>query len=147
MYSHGPPPRPTGVQATPEASGDTIILTWAKPSFGGVAEHDVRYRVYDADEWMDWDEDVESPYVADDLMAGTMYMFEVRGVGATTRRALNDPDRDDLEGMAASISATAAGTPVPTLAEYGALSLGLFLTAGGIYYTRRRSQNVPLLTA
>ena len=44
------------------------------------------------------------------------------------------------------ITATAGGSPVPTLSEVGVLLLGLMLIGGGVYYTRRR-QTVPQLTA
>ena len=36
--------------------------------------------------------------------------------------------------------------PTPTLSEWGALFLGMFLMVGGMYYTRRRMA-FPQLTA
>ena len=144
MYSHGPPPAPTALEALPAVSGDAITLTWTKSSDTGIDGHDYRYRVSGADEFGDWKDGAASPQRVAMLAAGTTYMFEVRAVGKTTRRSGNA--KADKVGPAAMITAVAGGSPVPTLSEVGVLLLGLMLISGGVYYTRRR-QTVPQLTA
>ena len=135
-----------GLEALPAVSGDAITLTWtnAKSSDTGIDGYDYRYRVSGADEFGDWKDVAAPPQRVAELTAGTMYMFEVRSVGMTTRSS--GMDKEDLTGRAAMITATAGGAPVPTLSEVGVLLLGLMLIGGGVYYTRRR-QTVPQLTA
>ena len=148
LYTHGPPPAPMGLEALPAVSGDAITLTWTKSSDKGIHEHDYRYRMSDADEFEAWKVGT-SPLRVAKLTAGTMYMFEVRAVGKSTRRSQGMgqmPTEKTETGPAAMITATAGGSPVPTLSEVGVLLLGLMLIGGGVYYTRRR-QTVPQLTA
>ena len=139
LYTHGPPPAPMGLEALPAVSGDAITLTWARSSDKGIAGHDYRYRMSGADEFEAW-KDGASPQRVARLTAGTMYMFEVRAVGTTTRRStgMTDDNKEDRTGPAAMITATAGGSAVPTLTESAALLLGLMLMGGGMYYTRRR---------
>ena len=103
LYTHGPPPAPMGLEALPAVSGDAITLTWAKSSDTGILPedkgHDYRYRMSGADEFEAWMAG-ESPQRVANLTAGTMYMFEVRAVGMTSRRSSgqrrpNRPGRKD----------------------------------------------------
>ena len=70
---------------------------------------------------------------------GAEYTFELRGLGVT-RAGLGE-----LHGPTATHTEMMP-VPTPTLSEWGGLSLGMLLMAGGMYYTRRR-MTFPQLTA
>ena len=80
---------PDGTRSTPSRQrGRHHTNVDAKSSDTGIARekgYDYRYRVSGADEFGDWKDVAASPQRVAKLTAGTMYMFEVRAVGMTTR--------------------------------------------------------------
>ena len=139
LYTHGPPPAPMGLEALPAVSGDAITLTWTKSSDKGIAGHDYRYRMSGADEFEAWMGGTSPQRVAK-LTAGTMYMFEVRAVGMSTRRSqgMTSANKEDRNGPAAMITVTAGGDAVPTLSEVGGWLLAMLLLGSGAYLLRGR---------
>ena len=136
-YHHGPPPTaPTGFTAYP-AGPDARRLVWDAVS--GLM-YELRYTADATDpmEWTMWAAAM-SGHTAEKLEMGTEYVFELRGSGESRAGV------GDLFGPSATITEMMP-VPTPTLSEWGALFLGMFLMVGGMYYTRRRMA-FPQLTA
>ena len=146
-YTHGSPAAPMNFAASMVPNG--VFLTWdALDKDQGISVYQYAYEL-GSDGDPDWQDQNGGSGTgtqlidADDLEPGE-HMFYVRAIGVSDNSTSTD-EGDDVPGEAAMLGMMMP-MPTPTLSEWGAISLGMLLMTGGVYYTRRR-QNVPLLTA
>ena len=105
-YQHGPPvSAPTGFTAH-NAGPDARRLVWDAVT-GTSYEYRYTADATDDDAWIDWEEEMASGVVVDDLDMGVEYTFELRALGKTRAGV------GDLHGPPASITEMMP-TPTPT---------------------------------